>query len=85
MADEVRAMIREKFPIIPDDAVVTPGVNNITEELETIGFRWTDKTTDSDEDELEPAKPSCERQCRRQCAAGQDSRLVQIAEREASE
>ena len=80
-AEEVRAMIREKFPMIPDDAVATPGVNAITEELETIGFRWSDKTTNSDETELEPAR----RKCRRQCAAAQDSRLVQIAKGEANE
>lgn len=75
-------MIREKFPIIPDDADVTAGVNDITEELETIGFRWSDKTNDSDETELEPARPKCRRQCVPQTV---ESRLVQIEDQEANE
>jgi hypothetical protein len=84
-AEEVRAMIREKYPIIPNDATVSAGVSNITDELEAIRLRWMDKTTDSDEDELEPAGPRCERPCSRLCGATQNSRLVQIADGEANE
>lgn len=90
-ADEIKAMIRERFPYIPEDVAMTLATDDISEELEEVTFSWTSRTSDSQETDLVPAPLKCRRQCQRpsedvlHTLLPRPSKLGEIAEREANE
>lgn len=87
-ADEIRAMIRDRFPDIPENIEMTVATDGISEELEEVTFSWT---SESQETNLVPAPPKCRRQCQRpsedvmHTRLPRPSKLGEIAEREANE
>jgi hypothetical protein len=85
-SDEVRAMIREKFPDIPENAVMSVAIDGISEVLEEVTLSWTSRTRDAQEIDLVPEVPKCKRPSERVLnTLPAPGRLAEIAEREATE
>jgi hypothetical protein len=90
-ADEIRAMIREQFPEIPEDVDMMVATDDISEELKEVTFSWTSRTSDSQETDLVPAPAKCRRHCQPpsedvlHTLLPRPSKLGEIAEREANE
>lgn len=90
-AEEVRAMIHERFPHIPDDAEMSVAIDSSSEAFEEVTFSWSSHTDDSQEIDLVPSAPKCRRQCQQprdevlHRLSSIPSKLAQIAEREANE